>query len=434
MRLVYDLIGPIGHALAAGSAPVVAPLAVAILAFGSPNTAHGAQEPPALDRAEDPLDAAARRALDEAPARTRIGKIRGARFQSLIVFDDPDAGPHRLSFSASFPARSRLTLSRDRWRVERYQLGDVWFGLDRSNQRLDAEPRSVLLTGERLESARFDVAMRRALFFWPDAGALTGDGFTRTATVDDIGVLIATLDRESGRPTRLAAFGRDGSAQAEFREITWQQAEGRWWPAQLELHVGGRRVWRETVDRIEDRWNFIDTWFLPVDRSRGIVGQPNDARLRMVPREPAWAKDYPIASTPDLSAWRLAAQQSLSVAQTELEELGLEASRRVAILLGAEGRATALQVLVTRPQDGEGRLEELAGWHPRDASLTWQFAAGSERPGAVAFEAVTSAATASGTSLGQATVEIDLEQPGGTFVVQAFRVSEGGTPRSDQTP
>ena len=299
MRLVYDLIGPIGHALAAGSAPVVAPLAVAILAFGSPDTAHGAQEPPALDRAEDPLDTAARRALDEAPARTRIGKIRGARFQSLIDFDDPDAGPHRLSFSASFPARSRLTLSRDRWRVERYQLGDVWFGLDRSNQRLDAEPRSVLLTGERLESARFDVAMRRALFFWPDAGALTGDGFTRTATVDDIGVLIATLDRESGRPTRLAAFGRDGSAQAEFREITWQQAEGRWWPAQLELHVGGRRVWRETVDRIEDRWNFIDTWFLPVDRSRGIVGQPNDARLRMVPREPAWAKDYPIASTPD---------------------------------------------------------------------------------------------------------------------------------------
>ncbi|MGB0332235.1 MAG: hypothetical protein ACPGPE_10520, partial [Planctomycetota bacterium] len=96
---------------------------------------------PQASAQEDPLDRAATRAVREAPRRARIGKIRGARFRSTIDFDDPTAEPHLLSLSVAFPDRSRLVLSRDRWSVERFQLGEVWFGLDRSNNKLNSEAR-----------------------------------------------------------------------------------------------------------------------------------------------------------------------------------------------------------------------------------------------------------------------------------------------------
>jgi len=402
--------------------------------LGGSDLGGSAAPPHQAASTEDPLDKAAARALREAPPRARIGKIRGARFLSRIEFDDPEAGPHELSFSAAFPGRSRLVLSRDRWSVERFQLGDAWFGLDRSNERSESEPKSVLLTGSTLDSARFDVAMRRTLFFWPDAGGLTGEGFTRTAKVADNGILIATLDRESGRPSGLKAFGKDGSAQAEFRSITWREARGRWWPSQFELHMDGRRVWQETVEKVEDGWNFTDLWFLPVDRSRGLTGQPNDARLRMIPSPPAWVRESPVSAGADLAACRRAGQEALAKAKLELGELGLKVSPRFIVILDDERRPSGLMIQAIRPQAGEERIRELEGWRPSAAALTWTFAAGSTLPEGATFEAVESAVASSGDPLGRPGLVLEADPLTPITVFQAFRVPESELPPSPRTP
>lgn len=430
MRPVMFLLDRATRALAASPARLGALFVLGSPLLGAVPAAQQDQEAPA----KDALQEAAERALREAPARTRIGRIRGTRILSRIQFEDPATEPHELCFSAGFPARSRLTLSRDRWRVERFQLGETWFGLDRSNRRLDAEPQSTLLTGPRLDSARFDIAMRRTLFLWPDEGALVGEGSTRTAKVGDIGILIATLDRESGRPTQLKAFGMDGSIQAEFRGITWQRADDRWWPARLDLHVDGRRRWRETVERVEDTWNFTDTWFLPVDRTRKIVGQPNDARLRMIPREAGWVKEVPLPTDAGLDAWRAEGRRALKSAQAELDGLGLKVSGEVHVRLDPEHKAQALLLRVQGSQAGEEQLREVPGWSHQQASLTWTFAAGQERPEAAAFEAVERAANSSGASDGASSIRLDLAPSGQVTVVRAFRVREGGPPPPDQTP
>jgi len=416
-------------------------LVPAIACLGALHLAVQGASPPAFaaqlaqeSSREDPLDQAAARAMREAPPRSRIGKIRGARIRSSIDFDDPSAEPHELRLSVAFPGRSRLVLSRDRWSVERFQLGEVWFGLDRSNSKLKTEARSVLLTGATLQSARFDVAMRRTLFFWPDSGGLTGEGFTRTATVADVGVLIATLDRTSGRPSTLKAFGRDGSIQAEFREITWRQEKGRWWPAGFELHLEGRRVWRETVEKIEDSWNFTDLWFLPVDRSRRLAGQPNEERLRMVPSQPAWVRSFPLPTGADLETCRREGKKALDEVRRELVELNLEVSPRFAVLLDAQRRPSGLQVRLARPQSGDDALAARSGWVSSEATLSWTFSAGGVMPDPRAFEAVTGACESSGEPIGRPYFLVGVEPGAPITVVQPFAVPEEERRPGERTP
>jgi len=414
--------------------PAVTGLGALVLAGLGTASAVSGGSPPQESASEDPLDQAAARAVREAPPRSRIGKIRGARFRSSIDFDDPAAEPHELRLSLAFPGRSRLVLSRDRWSVERFQLGDVWFGLDRSNSKLESEARSVLLTGATLEAARFDVAMRRTLFLWPDAGGLTGDGFTRTTKVADVGVLIVTLDRESGRPSHLKAFGRDGAVHAEFRGITWREADGRWWPAGFELHVGGRRVWQEAVEKIEDGWNFTDLWFLPVDRSRGLTGQPNEERLRMVPSQPAWVRSSSLPAGADLERCRREGERALEEARRELAELKLEVSPQFTVLLDAERRPRGLEVRVIRPQPGDEQLAARAGWSLAAPSLGWTFVAGEAAPGEGAFDAVARACASSGDPVGRPGLLLDAGSSASVTVFQAFTVPEGERPPAKRTP
>ena len=399
-----------------------------VLAAASAGGAALAQEAPT----GDPLDRAARRALDEAPPRAKLGRIRGARIRSTVEFADPEAGPHTLTFSAGFPARSRLTLARDRWRVERFQLGETWFGLDRSREELDADPSSELLAGGRLESTRVDVAMRRALFFWPDEGDLVGAGFTRTAKVGDIGVLIVSLDRDSGRPTHVRAFGQDGKVMAEFRGVEWARHGERWWPASFEFHTDGTLLWRETVERVEDGWNFTDVWFLPVDRTRGLVGQPNDERLRMVPRPATWTRTYALDPGPAPADWRGPGRRALESAARELEGTGLRAAPAVEVVLDGSRRPTALRV--TTVGDGLGA----EGWTRRAAQLAWVHRAERGVPGTSAFEAVRGAASSSGEARGLPHLVLEgLSEDEGAVrvgVVQPFEAAETPVPGGGRTP
>ena len=240
------------------------------------------------DAAKEAADAAARSALKTAPTRSKIGRMRGVRFLSRVTFEAAPEEPHELALSLAFPARSRLTLESADGRVERYQLGDTWFGQDITAGGLATRRQSFLLAGEDRDEARLDIALRRALFLWPDGPEFTGAGTTFTSKVEGLGVLLALVDEDSGRPRSIRAIGRRGKVIAELRDVTWTTGGERAWPKTLVFAAGGKALWSEVVERVEDEWLFADTWFLPSDRIAGMVGRPIDATLRMRVVEEAW--------------------------------------------------------------------------------------------------------------------------------------------------
>lgn len=444
--------GPLALTVALLAAPAVAGSLLAVPTFAGgaaegtaasavslEGSASGSEpvEATAQVRRDDPVDAAAARALKAAPARARVGRIRGALFRSSVRFPDPSVEPHELTFSMGFPARSRLTLSRSRWSVERFQLGDSWFGLDRSTEGLDAAPKSALLEGDDELSTRLDVAMRRALFLWPDEGALVGEGFTRTAKIQDVGVLVASLDRESGRPARMQVFGRDGKARAEFRRIEWREQEGRWWPAGFEFLAAGELVWTESVGSVETGWRFADTWFLPVDRTRGLIGQAGRAQLRMVPRVASWCRTYPMAKGADRSTWIGDGRRSLERARRELAGSGLELRPEAEVLLDEGGNGAAIRVRVWAGTTDTGP----EGWDRVEPELTWRLpvgegSPGEDLPGAGPLGAVRDAAARSGAPSGRTYVTMrgllaGEEAPVAIDLVQGFEVDAAPPPRKD---
>ncbi len=104
-------------------------LLVAVAAASAAAARQDAPPPPADDSAAQLTSRETLRAvLDSAPARTRVGGMRGARVASRVVFDSAPQRPHELLLSAAFPARTRVELVSADGRVERYQLGRALFG------------------------------------------------------------------------------------------------------------------------------------------------------------------------------------------------------------------------------------------------------------------------------------------------------------------
>ena len=197
-----------------------------------------------------------------------------------MIFDSAPERPHELLLSAAFPARTRIELVSADGRVERHQLGRALFGRDVSRERSVPDP-GYVLTGPGAVETELDMALRRAVFFWPDELEFVGAGRTRTAKVRTLGVLIADLDEDTGRPRTMTAYGSDGRASASFREITWKERGRRAWPDTFEFWAGDRRIWRETVTGADDRWVLGDPWFMPPDLMGKAIGQREDAPVRM---------------------------------------------------------------------------------------------------------------------------------------------------------
>lgn len=315
---------------------------------------------------------ALRRVLDEAPPRTRVGSMRGARTSSKVVFDSAPDRPHELLLTAAFPERTRVELVSADGRVERYQLGRALFGRDVTRERLAPDP-GYALSGPSAIEAELDMALRRAVFFWPDAFEFVGAGRTRTAKVRTLGVLVADLDESTGRPTKMTAYGPDGRASASFRAITWKERERRTWPDSFEFWAGDSRIWRETVTEADGSWVFGDPWFMPPDLMGKAVGEGEDAPVRMRASERAHVlvERLPAPIGIERAIEALTARwgeldQKMSAANLELEGSG-------ALRLDAERRVIALEFRLPR---GDAKEAPPEGWKTVDGSSCWVVLAG----------------------------------------------------------
>jgi hypothetical protein len=189
--------------------------------------------------------------------------------------------------------------------------------------------------------------LRRALFLWPDGFEWRGEGDLRTAQ-SDCGTKLDARLAEGGRPTSVSASLTDPDAWiATYRDITWRELRGRWWPASMRLELVGHAVWTETVDSIETAIHLLDEFFVPPDRRVTGVA-PNVVRADL----PA-ALELRVALPVDCD-WAAARERASQLEAGELAKLvaaGWRADVGQWFALDERGRPSAC-VLRLRPTAG----------------------------------------------------------------------------------
>ena len=203
-----------------------------------------------------------------------------------------------------------------------------------------------------------------------------GAGRTRTAKIGTLGVLIADLDEDTGRPRKMTAYGPEGRASASFREITWKERDRRVWPDTFEFWAGDRRIWRETVTDADDRWVFGDPWFMPPDLMGRAIGEGKDAPVRIAARPRLRARRAP-ACTHRIEDAKRALVARWSELDRAMTAAGHELEESAALRLDAERRVIALEFRMPR---GRSQRKERppANWAPVEASSRWVVQIGEE--------------------------------------------------------
>ena len=252
-------------------------------------TVDAGQEAPAeaADESAEDADEAARAALKEAPRRSKIGKIRGVKATSEVRFAATPDDPYQLVASFGIPDRARVVLSNQNGSFGRFQLGAKVFGRD---VQAGNEAASYVLAGAAVRETLIDIELRRALFLWPDDPRFVGAGRTYTTKVGDFGVLMATVDEDTGLPSKIESFGREGGAGAAFEAIEWEARgeNGRARPTSLTFAAGGQAIWTETIQEVKTDWRFADTWFLPADRLTAVMGSKVADKMHVRALDGAW--------------------------------------------------------------------------------------------------------------------------------------------------
>jgi hypothetical protein len=206
--------------------------------------------------------------LAQLAPRAKIAGLDGFQSSSTVVFDSDPTLPHLLEATYVFPGRARWSFApHDAQPGERqlvYRCGRALYELapmQTASNEIDAEKNAELYAQNC-----WALELRRALFLWPDGFAWSaapevGDKLAET----DCGVKLRARVGGDGRPTALFVDGFEGVRET-FREITWREQNGRWWPAALELHLEGQRIWKERVEALNTNVNVLDLYFVPADR------------------------------------------------------------------------------------------------------------------------------------------------------------------------
>lgn len=303
------------------------------------------------------------RFLREVPRRTKIGRIRGLKLVSDVVFTSAPQNPHELTFTAAFPSRSKLVLSNSVGRTERFQLGQAHFGRDLYPDATLEERKSRVLTGADSLELQLDLALRRATFLWPDEGGFVGEGSTRNAKVGEFGDLIATLDSETGRPTRMSALNESGEVTGTLQNITWFESVNRWWPKSFEYALSDGVLWKEEVRTVEDGWLFNDVSFLPSDRVDALMGSEIAESIRLRGQPAAFVRR---SETSKPLSLQTAVEQAETMWLAEATE-DMSSSGALIVVLDERQEPVAIEVEVDAAEGGKQR----DGWTLREGQSVW---------------------------------------------------------------
>lgn len=199
------------------------------------------------------------------PAPKPIAGISGFESISTLLYPAAPDRPHELRATYVFPERVRWQLSvkdgKGDERVLQFRSGETVYSLPAHSAA------SEICTGPDRSQTLLQMELRRALMLYPDGFEWKGTSPERRADLGELGSLfVRDSTAPDGRPTELGDAGPDGKRIDSFKSIRWCEKDGRSWPAEMELWHSGELAWKETVESVDVRGRFVDSYFIPPDR------------------------------------------------------------------------------------------------------------------------------------------------------------------------
>jgi len=223
------------------------------------------------------------------------------------------------------------------------------------------------LEGEERTSALRRLVLRRATLLFPDGvswepatdRADGRAGLEYRAQPEPGVVLRATLDAEAGLE-RVAVLDAAGGEQEALVVRTTTTIGDRLWPHDMELEIGGLRVWQEKVLGVQLGGNFADSYFAPEGEQRGGRNRSVEAVLVDLPRSFVLRRELELAER-GWTAARARAVVWLAEAEERAQRGGPVVDPRPAFELDPEGRPVAVLLRQVGALSSPEYLERPAG-------------------------------------------------------------------------
>jgi hypothetical protein len=288
---------------------------------------------------------------DPPPPRERVGPFSGLLAVSEF---EADGRTWELEIGYGFPERARHRVSPKGARSTARRLTFRYGAALWSVAPGDAHSQAVLAANR--DPILRQLELRRALLVWPHGFAWKGAGAERFAELGEFGeqvVLVrAVLDPDSGRPHTLEALDDAGILLESITEVTWMEpdAAGLLWPASLTLRDGGQVLWRERVSSVTPA-RLLDRYFQPTDRREGSGTPTRQYREFLLPE--AVGKRVALEQGLTLDAALIRADEWIAgAARTEQDPDTV--LRDPVLLLDRSGRPTAVWIQRSSPPAPEG--------------------------------------------------------------------------------
>jgi hypothetical protein len=280
-----------------------------------------------------------------------IAGISSLESVSTLLYPGAPDLPHELRATYVFPERVRWQLSvkdgKDEERLLQFRSGETVYRIPPHSAA------SEICTGTDRSETLLQMEMRRALMLYPDGFEWKSTGSERRADLGELGTLFV-LDSTAPdkRPTELSDAGPDGKTIDSFKAIRWREKDGRTWPAEMELWHAGELAWKETVESVDVRGRFVDSYFVPPDRRDRTGAEPMQGSIRELDVPPTCALRVEISkgstwdgALADLARLRSEWSKQLAEKKLELEPIAT-------IEISKEGEPTAIVLrLSTTPDD-----------------------------------------------------------------------------------
>jgi hypothetical protein len=285
------------------------------------------------------------------PPPKPVAGISGFESISTLRYPAAPDRPHELRATYVFPERVRWQLTvkdgKGDERILQFRSGEAVYRMPAHSAT------SEICTGADRSQTLLQMEMRRALMLYPDGFEWKGTGFERRADLGELGSLfVIDSTAPDKRPTELGDAGPDGKTIDSFKSIGWREKDGRAWPAEMELWHSGELAWKETVESVDVRGRFVDSYFIPPDRRDHAGAEPMQGSIRELDLSPTCALRVEIAkdTTWDRALADLARLRSDWTRQLAEKKLELEPVATVVISGGGEPAAIVLR-LATVPKE-----------------------------------------------------------------------------------
>ncbi len=298
---------------------------------------------------QNPLAAEVRPATSAPALATRL----------LVRFEGEDTPSHEFTFIALAQDRARIELRRLEQpfstRRLHYISGEQGFVVEAG--RSSSAPLSA---PEKLDLDR-QVALRRAVYLWPDGFAWIFANETATCDLGAIGRLEAKL--ETGRLREATAFDATGVAREGLHIKERFQSRGREWPRVAEVTAGGQRLWIEMVSSVETELHYLDLFFVPPDRRTQppsvAAGTSESAGeiLRILDTPPRWIRRHKLTAVGPEAVRAQVVSLHTKESQAAAEH-GLVLENFAALLLDERGVPIELELRAKR----EPSADPIEGW------------------------------------------------------------------------